>query len=215
MITSLLKLWNASPMAQGRARRLPSFLAPHVPAGASVLDVGSGDGRIAEHMMTQGGAASVQGVDVLLQDAPRVPTVPFDGEHLPFDDGAFDLVTLIDVLHHTHHPERLLAEAARVSRHRVLIKDHDWVTPLDRWVLTLSDYLGNKPYGVALPYNFLRREDWTALFAGLSLREVAAESFRYAPYDFSRQVVFVVEPSAPTPSSALPPGPTDPGGTIN
>ena len=207
MMSNLLKRWNDMPMAQIRARRLPSFLAPHIPVGATILDVGSGDGRIAVSIMTEGGAASVQGVDVLLQDSPQIPTTSFDGEHLPFADGAFDLVTLIDVLHHTHHPERLLAEAVRVSRGKILIKDHDWVTWLDRWVLALSDYLGNKAYGVALPYNFLRQEDWTALFADLSLRKVTSEHFRYAPYDFSRQVIFVVEPSSPPPTKT--------GGTIN
>lgn len=197
MMSSLLKRWNALPVAQARARRLPSFLAPHIPRGGHVLDVGSGNGFIASRMLAEGGAASVRGVDVLLHPAPLIPTTAFDGDHLPYEDGAFDLVTLIDVLHHTRHPDRLLAEALRVSRHRVLIKDHDWVTPLDRWVLSLADYLGNKPHGVALPYTFLRMEDWTALFDRLNLRAVATERFRYAPYDFSRQVVFVVEPAVP------------------
>lgn len=197
MISSLLTRWNSCPAAQVRARRLPSFLAPHIPKGGHVLDIGSGNGHIASRMGADGGAASVCGVDVLLQPDPQIPTTAFDGEHLPHADNTFDLVTLIDVLHHTKHPERLLAEAVRVSRCRVLIKDHDWVTALDRWILALSDYIGNKPYGVALPYTFLRMEDWAALFDRLALKAVATEQFRYAPYDLSRQVVFVVEPAAP------------------
>lgn len=195
MMSFLLSRWNALEIARLRERRLPGFLAPHVPVGAHVLDVGSGDGQIASRMLADGGAASVRGVDVLLRANPLIPTASFDGEHLPYDDDAFDLVTLIDVLHHTGHPERLLSEAIRVSRGRVLIKDHDWVGTLDRWVLALSDYLGNAAYGVSLPYNFLNMAEWAALFDSLGLAVVATERFRYAPYDLSRQVIFVVEPA--------------------
>lgn len=205
MLSALLRYWNSLEVSQVRRRRLPGRLIPHVPAGASILDVGSGDGHIASRLLHDGGAAAIQGVDVLLHPAPAIPIVAFDGERLPHPDGAFDMVTLVDVLHHTDHPERLLAEALRVSRGPVLIKDHYWITRLDRWVLYVADYLGNKPYGVSLPYNFLRLEQWATLFERLAVRVVASERFVYAPYDRSRQVIFVVEPvAAPVP-----------GGTIN
>lgn len=196
MISALLRYWNTLGISQVRARRLPPRLAPHVPKGGSVLDVGSGNGYIASRLLHEGGAASVRGVDVLPCSTPLVPLATFDGEHLPYDDKAFDLVTLIDVLHHTNHPGTLLAEALRVSRGRVLIKDHYWNTKPDRWILSVSDYLGNKPYGVALPYNFLRMEQWAALFKNLSVTVVFTEQFRYAAYDRSKQVIFIVEPKS-------------------
>lgn len=182
-------------VSQVRSRRLPSLLVPYVPAGGTVLDVGSGDGYIASRLLHEAGAASVSGVDVLPQSKPHIPVAVFDGEHLPYEDGAFDLVTLIDVLHHTEQPGRLLAEAARVSKGPVLVKDHYWVTPLDRWILALADYLGNKPQGVALPYNFLRMEQWSALFHEVSLTAVSTEQFLYASYDRAKQVVFLLAPT--------------------
>lgn len=202
MISHLLRYWNTLELSQVRARRLPGWLTPHVPAGGTVLDVGSGDGYIARCLLRDGGAASVRGVDVLPHPAPHVPVTMFDGEHLPHEDDAFDLVTLVDVLHHTRHPARLLAEAARVSKGPVLVKDHYWVTRLDWWILALSDYLGNKAHGVALPYAFLRMEQWEALFEALSLTPVSTRTFRYAPYDRSKQVVFLLAPSAPGHDSA-------------
>lgn len=201
MISTLLRHWNKLAVSQVRSRRLPSLLVPYVPAGGTVLDVGSGNGYIASRLLHEAGAASVSGVDVLPQPKPHVPVTVFDGEHLSYEDGAFDLVTLIDVLHHTETPGRLLAEAARVSKGPVLVKDHYWVTRLDRWILALADYLGNKPHGVALPYNFLRMEQWSALFDELSLTAVSTERFRYAPYDRSKQVVFLLVPTDSKPGS--------------
>lgn len=203
MMSALLRSWNALDIAQVRRRRLPQRLLPYVPQGGSVLDVGSGNGDIAHRLQRDGGAASVCGIDVIAYPDPLVPTVAFDGARIPYDDHTFDLVTLIDVLHHTDHPGRLLAEAVRVSRGRVVIKDHYWVTPFDRWVLSLSDYLGNKADGVALPYTFLRLEQWAALFDDLGLTVVSSERFLYAPYDRSRHVIFAVEPIAdPPPAGA-------------
>ncbi|SOD99931.1 class I SAM-dependent methyltransferase [Caenispirillum bisanense] len=198
MIAPLLRCWNRLEVSQVRTRRLPALLIPYVPAGGTVLDVGSGDGYIASRLLHEAGAAGVCGVDVLPQPKPHIPVTVFDGHHLPYEDDTFDLVTLIDVLHHTMHCSRLLAEAARVSKGPVLVKDHYWVTRLDRWILALADYLGNKPNGVALPYNFLRMEQWSALFEELSLTAVSTERFHYAPYDRSKQVVFLLAPTEGT-----------------
>lgn len=206
MLTTLLRYWNSSPLAQARRRCLPARLLAHVPAGGHVLDVGSGDGYLAKLLHEAGGAASVQGVEVLPRPDCLVPTRHFDGETLPFDANSFDLVTLIDVLHHCERPENLLHQAARVSRGRIVIKDHYWCSRLDRWILCFSDYLGNKPYNVALPYNFLRLEQWAELFDTLALRVVSCECFRYGWMDRSKQVVFVVEAlTAPAAERSAPP----------
>ncbi|GEO80569.1 class I SAM-dependent methyltransferase [Pararhodospirillum oryzae] len=194
MISAFLKFWNTLPVSQARARGLPGRLRGYMPAGGSVLDVGAGNGVIASRLLHEGGLARMEGVDVLPQPDPLIPVRVFDGRNLPFDDDSFDLVTLIDVLHHTREPERLLAEAARVSRGPVLVKDHDWKTRLDWWILAVADYLGNKPYGVSLPYAFLRMDQWAALFESLALTVAATEHFRYAPYDRARQVIFLLVP---------------------
>ncbi|MGE4277969.1 MAG: class I SAM-dependent methyltransferase [Magnetospirillum sp.] len=195
-MSAVLRFWNGLEISQLRQRRLPPRLLPHVPKGGRVLDVGSGNGHIGACLLHDGQAALVQGVDVVLQPDPHIPTMVFDGESLPFDDQSFDLVTLVDVLHHCDHPQTLLREAMRVSRQRIVIKDHYWLTRLDRWVLAFSDYLGNKAYGISLPYNFLRLEQWDALFAQLGLAIVCQERFTYARHDMTKQVIFVVEPIA-------------------
>ena len=174
-------------------RHLPGRLIAHVEHGAGLLDVGCSDGRLAHALRRLKPTITVTGVDVVPQPDTLVQVVIYNGAVLPFADDTFHTVMLVDVLHHDLQPERLLGEAMRVARRRVLIKDHYWVTPLDRQVLAASDYLGNRAYGIALPYNYLRREQWRALFAGLQANVVYEETFRYSIVDRCKQIVFVVD----------------------
>lgn len=199
MISALLRFWGSLPFTQSRAKRLPGLLRAHVPPGADVLDVGSGNGDIARHLALDGPARSVVGVDVVLQPNPAIEVRQFDGDRLPFESGAFDVVTLVDVLHHCRCPRSLLAEALRVASDRVIVKDHYWRSGFDYYVLCLSDYLGNKAYGIPMTYSYLRLEQWTALFEGLGYANVSGQKFRYATYDLCKQVIFVLAP-APAPS---------------
>jgi SAM-dependent methyltransferase len=86
----------------------PELLGP-------VLDVGCGDGRLAE-LVTRRGIAWV-GVDSSLRqlaDNPHRPAVLADMRQLPFKDGAFEEVTHLWCLYHVDDPRRAVAEAHRV-----------------------------------------------------------------------------------------------------
>jgi ubiquinone/menaquinone biosynthesis C-methylase UbiE len=82
----------------------------------SLLDVGCGDGGVARLLSERVG--EVVAVDIAESDAWRdAPGIRFqvaDAEHLPFDDGVFDLVHSKDALHHMTDPARALAEYNRV-----------------------------------------------------------------------------------------------------
>ena len=79
----------------------------------------------------------------------------FDGKTIPFEDNSFDLVMFVDVLHHAEDPASLLAEAARVSRKYLLLKDHVRTGLVGKWTLRLMDWFGNAQHNVVLPYNYL------------------------------------------------------------
>lgn len=95
------------------------------PLGA-LLDVGTGTGRIAELFAPR--AARVSAFDkspemlriarARLQHLPHdsVDFVQGDFARLPFADAAFDTVLFHQVLHYAQEPEKVLAEAARVTR---------------------------------------------------------------------------------------------------
>jgi len=152
-----------------RAQILSERLAPLLPAGASVLDVGCGDGKVAWLIQQLRPDIEICGVDVLVRDDTCIPIEAFDGEHLPQDDNRFDVAMFVDVLHHCDRPVDLMREAARVARHSLVIKDHTCDGWCARETLRLMDRVGNARYGVALPYNYLTRDQWEAAAAELNL----------------------------------------------
>jgi SAM-dependent methyltransferase len=156
-------------IASRRVRVLAGHLAAMMPANASVLDVGCGDGEIAHLLGERRPDLQVFGVDVLVRPESRVPVTRFDGRTLPCDDGSFDVVSFVDVLHHCERPVELLAEACRVARRAIVIKDHALRGFAAGHTLRFMDGVGNRRYGVALPFNYWHNDEWARAFAKLGL----------------------------------------------
>src|SRR5271166_1785837 len=87
-----------------RIRRLAELLTGLLPHGASVLDVGCGDGLLARRIQDRRPDARVSGIDVLVREKTHIPVQHFNGTTIPERDGAIDVVLLVDVLHHTDDP---------------------------------------------------------------------------------------------------------------
>jgi SAM-dependent methyltransferase len=149
-----------------RAHVLAGLLATNVPPNSSLLDIGCGDGTISSLIQAAIPTAKIQGIEVAERPACRIPCRPFDGLHIPFPDATFDICMFVDVLHHTTHIREVLAEASRVSRRFLLIKDHLSESLLDFYTLKFMDWIGNRPHGVVLPNNYQSRSQWDAFFAG-------------------------------------------------
>jgi SAM-dependent methyltransferase len=107
----------------------------------SLLDVGCGTGTTDQELAPR--VRSLHGVDISVemlakaqQNVPEAQFSWFDGETLPFDDGTFDVVVAICVLHHVPVPQRLrlASEMVRVSRHEgvVAVFEHNPYNPLTR-----------------------------------------------------------------------------------
>jgi 2-polyprenyl-3-methyl-5-hydroxy-6-metoxy-1,4-benzoquinol methylase len=89
-----------------RVQVLAAHAARLVPPRAHVLDVGTGDGRIAAALGTARPDLRIEGIDVLVRPDAAIPVGPFDGRAIPRGAGSVDVVTLIDVLHHADDPRR-------------------------------------------------------------------------------------------------------------
>ena len=139
-----------------RAEVLSQHLSKLLEKNSSVLDVGCGDGQIAALVERTRTDVKFDGVDVLVRPDAEIPVREFDGDRLPCEDHAYDVVSLIDVLHHTENPRQLLAEASRAARRSIIIKDHLLEGVGARATLAWMDGVGNRRHGVSLPYNYLK-----------------------------------------------------------
>jgi SAM-dependent methyltransferase len=158
-----------------RINRLATLVAGRIPPDASVLDVGTGDGKLAARLMALRPDLRIRGVDVLGRPNTFIPVDLFDGRTLPHGSRSTDIVMCIDVLHHAADAEQLLRECARVSRRAIIVKDHLRDGFLAGPTLRVMDWVGNAPHGVALPYSYLSRAQWRQLIARCDLRVSAWE----------------------------------------
>jgi len=111
--------YRALPQSVAEAIRAAIWSAVGAPAGARVLDLGAGTGRIGKAFVAAGD--NYVGADhsfsmlrefVLPGRTPRLTQA--EGERLPFREGTFQAVLLIQVLTGASGVRRLLAEAGRV-----------------------------------------------------------------------------------------------------
>lgn len=97
-----------------------------------LLDIGSGRGKFLWPLLDTFPALPVTAVDVdprrvrdleavHLGGIDRLAVREADAVHLPFPAGAFDVVTLLEVLEHIRTPAPAVAEAVRVARRAVLL----------------------------------------------------------------------------------------------
>jgi SAM-dependent methyltransferase len=165
--------WHQVLVFGRRVRVLSETLAAQIPQNASVLDIGCGDGTVGSLITNLRPDVKLHGVEVMARPDCKIPCTAFDGTTLPFAKASFDVCMLVDVLHHTRDVRVLLQEAARVSRSFVLIKDHLNETVLDLWTLRLMDWVGNRPYGVNLTYNYQSRDQWSSHFLACDLHQTS------------------------------------------
>lgn len=152
-----------------RLRVLADLLARSIPEASRVLDVGAGDGRLARRLLEARPDLTLAGVDVKVRRECAIPVEEYDGTSLPWPDGAFDDVMLIDVLHHAEDPETMMREAVRVARRGLVIKDHLRQGVLAGTTLAFMDRVGNLRHGVAMTYDYWTPERWRATFDRLGL----------------------------------------------
>jgi SAM-dependent methyltransferase len=168
---SWIKRLHRAFVFERRARILAEMLAAQIPQRASVLDIGCGDGTIASRISQLRPDISIQGVEFMVRPECKIACLVYDGVTLPFPEASFDVCLFVDVLHHTRDMAALLREACRVSRSYVLLKDHLNENAFDDATLRLMDWIGNRPHGVQLTYNYQSRGQWSEHFSGCGLKE--------------------------------------------
>jgi SAM-dependent methyltransferase len=172
-----------------RTSILSEWCSRLMPRNASVLDVGSGDGRLARLVADKRRDISIHGIDVRARTDAVIDVEAFNGRSIPYGEHRFDVVMVVDVLHHTDDPMILLREAVRVAQQIVLIKDHLLQGALAYSTLRLMDWVANARHGVALPYNYWTRAQWHRAFDELGLT-VSSWEWNLKLYPFPADLIF-------------------------
>lgn len=183
-----------------RENEIGGKIAPFLEPGMTVLDVGSGTGRISRWLAGRVGIRPT--ATDLIEFGNRVGEVPFlpmrDPLHIPAPDDGFDAVLLLFVLHHMaegEDQERLVAEAARVAKRRLIVIEDTPTSRVDRAFNVFWDWLLNLRHGVPTPFTFRSVAGWLEVFreAGLEVRHTDTYRARWPSLMTYHHTFFVLD----------------------
>lgn len=164
------------PVYRSRIAGLVQAILPHLRPGDTVLDIGCGGGALGRALMDAPECPEgviVRGVETAPRGGEAIEVLAYDGRHLPFEDESVDVCILADVLHHDEQPDLVIAEAARVARRAVVIKDHKREGPLAQARISLMDWAANRAYDVPCLYRYLTLQGWRDAHRRLGLDMIA------------------------------------------
>jgi SAM-dependent methyltransferase len=150
--------------------KLTEYISRLLPDGpCAMLDVGAGDGSLALTFQTFRPRTTAVGIEVAIRAARRagVPMVQFDGLAIPFAEASFDVALVSNVLHHASDPAILMREVRRVTRRRIIVKDHLSESRVDELKLAALDVMGNLRLGAQVSATYLSQRRWDELFGSL------------------------------------------------
>ena len=139
------------------AAERPDFaaIAAWIPKGASVLDLGCGDGSLLRYLnetrAVRGYGVEINDLDIVSCIANGVNVIQNDLESglSDFEDGSFDFVILSQTLQATRHTEALIREMLRVGREGIVSFPN-----FGYWKNRLNVLRGNMPVSSELPYQW-------------------------------------------------------------
>ena len=139
-----------------KARRADyAAIAAWVPAKASVLDLGCGDGSLLAYLSRErdvrgyGVEITDAGVRASIANSVNVLQRDLEAGLAGFDDNSFELVILSQTLQAMRHIEEIVAEMLRVGRHAIVSFPN-----FGHWRHRLQILRGRMPVSKSLPYDW-------------------------------------------------------------
>ena len=157
-----------------RARFNFNALRPWVTEGASLLDLGAGDGLLVSMLAADTGGTA-RGFDIEPRQLGDFTVEVYDGRHLPVADQSADICLCVAVLHHCEDAGQVLREIRRITRSRFLLIEDRFDSWRDRvGVIGFHHYLRlveNMPFD---PRGFRSTSQWRRRLeeAGFEIEQV-------------------------------------------
>ena len=175
-------IWRAD------ARRKLALTEPWLSREDRLLEIGSGPGSVLIEFRRAG--LQVDALDVADSSyEPRLKPTLYDGQTMPYTDGAYDTALLLTVLHHVPDPDAILAEAALIARRLIIIEDV-YDSAWQRKYTKIADSITNLEF-FGHPHSNRSDTEWRETFARLRLPLLHGEVHRFA--GAFRQAVYVLE----------------------
>ena len=155
--------------ATSQARAIAPFVV-----GDRLLDLGAGEGYVATALRQQTEIWTCA-VDIGPYRRSAEPYLIYDGSRLPFGDATFDTTIISLALHHCADPERVLDEALRVTRSRLIVLESVYRNRWERFCLERLDGCLNRyrhQGEMHIPLAFKRPQQWQRLFDDRRLRTI-------------------------------------------
>lgn len=176
-----------------RAKRISSFILPHLKCEQKVLDFGCGDLLVGKYIKDRLNL-DLTGIDVIDMNRTNINFLKYNGVKIPFKDKSFDTTYSSFVFHHIKNIPKLLTECLRVTKKRLLILEDVPKNNLEMFISKMLDYsnllLSNQ---MSIPLNFQSEKRWMKLLQQMNLNLVKAYDVRPNPIRPSRHIMFVVD----------------------
>jgi len=146
---------NAQEIQFAAARPDFAAIAAWIPKGASVLDLGCGDGSLLRYLKetraVRGYGVEISDIDIVSCIANGVNVIQndLDSGLSDFEDDSFDFVILSQTLQATRYTEALIQEMLRVGREGIVSFPN-----FGYWRNRLSILRGTMPISSELPYQW-------------------------------------------------------------
>jgi ubiquinone/menaquinone biosynthesis C-methylase UbiE len=164
LVSTILRRWHRARRRRrvGRAYDMALEIAQVIPPGSRVLDVGCGNGFIAQHLCALLGGRLI-GIDIAATAEASIDYRQFDGEHFPLADDSADAVLFSYVLHHTQNLDAVMNELRRVltAGGRVVIYEDIPASWWDRLFCAFHNLKWRKRSGSC---TFRSKSEWRTVF---------------------------------------------------
>jgi len=159
----------------------------------TLLDIGSGTGRLFNTLSREGISADVQMIDFAelgrkkcFDNTGHLPET-WDGKILPYGDEVFDIVVMMDLLLHVHPDqlEQLWSEAVRVSKGLLYFNITLWEQPKiddSTWCFSHADTIDDlyMPKSIIVEKKYIPKNPKNTVFAcvvtSMDVEEVEGEN---------------------------------------